>query len=119
MADGVTPPGPKSAAERIDAIDVLRGIALLGVLAINVVNEFRVSIFEQFLFQKPASSTIDRAIEAILALAVEMKAFALFSMLFGVGPPSSSSGLRIASTARSYSYDGLPYCWRSDLFIFA
>lgn len=85
MADGVPPPRPIGPAERIDAIDVLRGIALLGVVAINVVTEFRVSIFEQFLFQKPASSTIDRAIEAILTLAVEMKALALFSLLFGVG----------------------------------
>lgn len=85
MADGVPPPRPIGPAERIDAIDVLRGIALLGVVAINVVTEFRVSIFEQFLFQKPASSTIDRTIEAILTLAVEMKALALFSLLFGVG----------------------------------
>ena len=74
-----------SAAERIDAIDILRGIALLGVLAINVVNEFRVSIFQQFLFPRPAASPIDNAIDTILTLAVEMKAFALFSLLFGVG----------------------------------
>lgn len=85
MADGVLPPRPIGSAERIDAIDVLRGIALLGVLAINVVTEFRVSIFQQFLFSKPAASPIDNAIDAILTLAVEMKAFALFSLLFGVG----------------------------------
>jgi len=48
---------PVNPGERIDAIDVLRGIALFGVLAINVVNEFRVSIFEEFL---PAASTTGR-----------------------------------------------------------
>ena len=48
MADGATPPRPISPAERIDAIDVLRGLALLGVVAINVVTIFRVSIFERF-----------------------------------------------------------------------
>jgi uncharacterized protein len=48
------PSTPVSPSERIDAIDVLRGIALLGVLAVNVVSEFRVSIFEQFL---PAAGT--------------------------------------------------------------
>ena len=56
MADGATSPRPIGPAERIDAIDVLRGIALLGVVAMNVVTEFRVSIFERFLFPKPPLS---------------------------------------------------------------
>jgi uncharacterized protein len=85
MADGATPPRPTSPTERIDAIDVLRGLALLGVLAINVVMEFRVSIFEQFLFPKPPASSIDSVVGTILTLAVELKAFALFSLLFGAG----------------------------------
>jgi uncharacterized protein len=85
MADGVAPLRPIDPAERIDAIDVLRGLALLGVVAINVVNEFRVSIFEQFLSQKSPTTPIDSAVEAILTLAVEMKALALFSLLFGAG----------------------------------
>ncbi|XSC48582.1 DUF418 domain-containing protein [Bradyrhizobium sp. RDT10] len=84
-SDGAASFRPTGPAERIDAIDVLRGLALLGVVAINVVNEFRVSIFEQFLAQKSPTSTIDSAIEAILTLAVEMKALALFSLLFGAG----------------------------------
>ena len=72
-------------AQRIDAIDVLRGIALFGVMAINVVTEFRVSIFDQFLSSGPPVSPVDRAVEAVLTLAVELKAFALFSLLFGAG----------------------------------
>lgn len=35
--------------QRIDAIDILRGFALLAVLIINLLTEFRVSIFLQFL----------------------------------------------------------------------
>jgi len=87
MADSATPPRPTGPTERIDAIDVLRGLALLGVVAINVVTIFRVSIFEQFLFPTPALSfsSIDSAIETILTLAVELKALALFSLLFGTG----------------------------------
>jgi uncharacterized protein len=91
LASGIDPnatgqrPRPINPSERIDAIDALRGIALLGVLAINVVTEFRISIFEQFLSQPPAASPVDRAVETILTLAVEMKAFALFSLLFGLG----------------------------------
>ena len=84
-SDGAASPRPISPAERIDAIDVLRGIALLGVLAMNVVTEFRVSIFERFLPQKPPASPIDSAVETILMLAVDLKALALFSLLFGAG----------------------------------
>jgi uncharacterized protein len=83
MADGVA--RPISPAERIDAIDVLRGVALLGVLAINVVTIFRVSIFERFLSRQPTGSPIDRAVETILMLFVDLKALALFSLLFGAG----------------------------------
>src|SRR5262245_25836633 len=84
---GITgqPPKPIDPARRIDAIDALRGIALFGVLAINLVMGFRVSIFEQFLSAKPAASPTDRAIETILMLGIDMKAFALFSLLFGAG----------------------------------
>jgi uncharacterized protein len=77
-------PGPVNPSERIDAIDMLRGIALFGVLAINVVTEFRVSIFQQFLSHGEISP-IDRAVQAFLMFAIDMKAFALFSLLFGVG----------------------------------
>jgi hypothetical protein len=35
---------PVSPSVRIEAIDALRGVALLGVLAINLVAEFRVSM---------------------------------------------------------------------------
>jgi uncharacterized protein len=85
MADGVAFSGPISSTERIEAIDVLRGVALLGVVAMNVATEFRVSIFERFLFPKPAASPIDGAVETVLMLAVDLKAFALFSLLFGAG----------------------------------
>ena len=85
MADGVAPPRPVGFSERIDAIDVLRGIALFGVVAMNVVTEFRVSMFERFLFPKTPLSPIDRAVETILMLFVDLKALALFSLLFGAG----------------------------------
>ncbi|MDA9411492.1 DUF418 domain-containing protein [Bradyrhizobium sp. CCBAU 45384] len=84
-SDSTASARPTNPADRIDAIDVLRGIALFGVMAINVVMEFRVSIFEQFLGPKTLASSIDRAVETILTQAVELKAFALFSLLFGAG----------------------------------
>lgn len=77
--------GPIVPSDRIGSIDALRGVALLGVLAINVVTEFRISIFEQFLPAGRPAPLLDRAVETVLMLAVDMKAFALFSLLFGVG----------------------------------
>jgi uncharacterized protein len=71
--------------ERIDAIDVLRGMALFGVMAINVAMEFRVSIFQQFLPAATPAPALDRAVQTFLTSAIELKAFALFSWLFGVG----------------------------------
>src|SRR6266852_5761622 len=76
---------PVNPSERIDAIDILRGIALFGVLAINVVNEFRVSIFEEFLPVADTTGTLDRAVQTFLTMAIELKAMALFSLLFGIG----------------------------------
>lgn len=70
---------------RIGGIDILRGLALLGVLVINIVFEFRVSIFEQFLPPAGTEAAFDRALKFFLAAAVELKALALFSFLFGVG----------------------------------
>jgi uncharacterized protein len=76
---------PVAAADRLAALDILRGLALFGVMAINVVFEFRVSFFEQFLPPIKATSSLDRAVEVFLDDFISMKAFALFSLLFGVG----------------------------------
>ena len=76
---------PVAPRDRILALDVLRGIALLGVLAMNVTTEFRVSIFQRFLPGQPHASWVDRTIDAVLMIGVDLKALALFSFLFGVG----------------------------------
>jgi len=104
-------PLPVPAADRLIAIDILRGLALFGVMAINVVFEFRVSIFRQFLPSSGTMSPLDgttfmvgwspklsavlmtlfgdspfnRGVETLLDRAISMKAFALFSLLFGIG----------------------------------
>jgi len=78
-------PAPLAAADRLAALDILRGIALFGVMAINIVFEFRVSIFEQLVPSYKITSPLDHAVVEFLDKFVSLKAFALFSLLFGVG----------------------------------
>ena len=75
---------PLDPSSRVGSIDALRGIALFGVLAINLETEFRISIFQQFL-PHPSDQGLGRLIDSALDIFVDMKAFALFSLLFGVG----------------------------------
>jgi uncharacterized protein len=77
--------GPIAPSDRIAAIDIVRGIALFGVMAINVATVFRVSIFERFLPDGGDGTRLDRALYSILMVGIDLKAFALFSLLFGVG----------------------------------
>ena len=82
--------GPITPSDRIAAVDIVRGIALFGVMAINVATVFRVSIFERFLPARylpirPDDTWLDRALDSILMIGIDLKALALFSLLFGVG----------------------------------
>jgi uncharacterized protein len=85
LSDTASPAGPIAPSDRIAAIDSARGIALFGVMAINVVTVFRVSIFQQFLPVGGDGTPLDRALHWILMVGVDLKAFALFSLLFGIG----------------------------------
>lgn len=82
--DAREPAQPVDPSSRVSSIDALRGIALFGVLAINLETEFRVSIFQQFL-PHASSQGLSRLIDGALDIFIDMKAFALFSLLFGVG----------------------------------
>jgi uncharacterized protein len=76
---------PVNPTERVQAIDVLRGLALFGVLIVNLVTEFRVSVFQQFLPPDPATPLVDRIADTFVSTVLELKAISLFSLLFGVG----------------------------------
>jgi uncharacterized protein len=73
------------AGQRFDSIDIMRGLALFGVLIVNLVTEFRVSIFSQFLSGPEHPDALDRAVGLFVHYGLELKAFALFSFLFGLG----------------------------------
>jgi uncharacterized protein len=84
-SDAASSAGPIAPSDRIASIDIVRGIALFGVMAINVVTLFRVSIFERFLPYGLDETWLDRALYSILMVGIDLKAYALFSLLFGVG----------------------------------
>jgi uncharacterized protein len=70
---------PVDAKERYQVLDVVRGVALFGVLLVNLLYFFRVSLFAHIL--NPESGAIDR----FVAVFLEFKAFDLFALSFGVG----------------------------------
>ena len=76
---------PTAPANRVDSIDIVRGLALLGVLQVNLLTEFRVSLFMDFVTRHTHSGWLNHFTDDVLSIALFMKAFALFSFLFGVG----------------------------------
>ncbi|MBT4768610.1 MAG: DUF418 domain-containing protein [Phycisphaerae bacterium] len=76
---------PISLGERIDAIDVLRGVALLGILLLNV----RTFALPSAAYSSPMvagnDSAADSAVFMIVQLCADQKFMAIFSLLFGVG----------------------------------
>lgn len=72
-------------AERLVALDALRGAALLGVLLVNLEVGFRVSLFQQMLTPHMHAGRLNRAVDIVIASVFEFKAFTLFSVLFGIG----------------------------------
>ena len=85
------PPPPSSnpqavpPAERIHAIDVVRGAALAGVLLANLMFAFRVPASRGYLPVDPATPWVERLAEGAVQFAIQGKAITLFSILFGVG----------------------------------
>ena len=76
---------PVPADERNVALDVLRGAALFGVLMVNLLVGFRVSLFEAIFTFHTHPGRANHAVDILIAWLFEFKALTLFSFLFGVG----------------------------------
>jgi uncharacterized protein len=76
---------PASSSERVRTIDIVRGLALFGVLIVNILSDFRVPLLEHFRRPFADSRGADRLVDLLAAGALEFKAFTIFSFLFGVG----------------------------------
>lgn len=77
---------PVSAGERVEEMDVLRGVALFGVFLINFTGFAGAGLMttEQQMLSLP-SAALDNSVHELLAWLVEDKANTLFAFLFGLG----------------------------------
>jgi uncharacterized protein len=76
--------GPLPAApQRLDALDLLRGFALFGILVVNL--PFFAQPIYAFAALDTATSWPDQAAAAFVAFAFEAKFYVLFAWLFGYG----------------------------------
>ena len=71
--------------ERYTNLDIIRGVALFGVMWINLLTEFRVSLFKHLFVFHTHPGWINEWIDLVSAWLIEYKAFIVFSFLFGVG----------------------------------
>ncbi|MCM2336592.1 MAG: hypothetical protein NDI66_07405, partial [Pseudomonas sp.] len=78
------PLSPIGAGDRIVAMDVLRGFALLGILLMNI-EAFVGPLFGAITGLDPALRGADRFADAAIYLLVQGKFYTLFSLLFGMG----------------------------------
>jgi uncharacterized protein len=76
---------PVAASERLFAVDALRGFALLGILAMNIVDFAWPGIAYMNPFRGGGFEGTDRAIWYVNHLVFEGKMMSIFSMLFGAG----------------------------------
>jgi uncharacterized protein len=76
---------PAAIGERLPHIDVLRGMALFGVLMVNLESGFRRPLLEHVSRQGDVPSYADHIVEPLIAAALEFRAITIFSFLFGVG----------------------------------
>lgn len=76
---------PTEPNERLESLDALRGLALFGVLMVNLQTEFRVSLFTFYSRFHTHPGWANLATDDAIRFLLEFKAFGIFSFLFGVG----------------------------------
>jgi uncharacterized protein len=78
-------PAPVYSRDRIETLDVLRGFALLGILAMNIramAAPFSTYMYPYAMFEFTGAN---RAAYLITSVVFDLKMMGLFSMLFGAG----------------------------------
>jgi uncharacterized protein len=76
---------PIQISERAQVLDVLRGLALLGIFLNNIYGFSGYGFLEEVQQQKFATYQVDRIADYLQTTLVEGKFYSLFSLLFGIG----------------------------------
>jgi uncharacterized protein len=76
--------GPVLPTERLVVLDILRGFALFGILAVNMAY-FSTPIYSILAGLEPWDSALDNAVTWLIRFVFESKFYMLFSFLFGLG----------------------------------
>ena len=95
-------PVPVASAERLESLDVLRGFALLGILAMNIrmmAAPFGAYFYPYTLWEFEGAN---RAAYLFTAVFFDLKMMGLFSMLFGAGVLGYVGALRVRETFCRY-----------------
>lgn len=75
---------PVAGTERHTNIDILRGLALFGVLMVNL-TDFRMPLLESIMQRDPYPGAANETVKTLIRVVLEFKAIAIFSFFFGVG----------------------------------
>ncbi len=76
---------PVDGAERVSSVDVIRGVALMGILAMNIVNFGWPGAVYSIPIMAPEYDNADQLLWGLNHLVFDTKMMTLFSMLFGAG----------------------------------
>ena len=76
--------GPALRQERIEAIDILRGVAILGILIVNL-SMRGFSLPEGLPAHELWPNLVDRTVETLILFFADQQFITLFAFLFGLG----------------------------------
>lgn len=76
---------PVESKDRVESLDVIRGVALLGILTVNIVGFAWPDEIESVPLLDPGAGSLDVALWAFDHAVFSTKMMTLFSMLFGAG----------------------------------
>jgi uncharacterized protein len=76
--------GPVRRQERIDSIDILRGVAILGILIVNMTMR-GFSVPEGLPMRELWPNMVDRTVETLILFFADQQFITLFAFLFGLG----------------------------------
>jgi len=80
-----TPLSPTALTGRIEHLDILRGLAIFGILLVNMMYYAHPIIYYQIIGELPWENLLDRVTGYALFLLAEGKFITMLAMLFGIG----------------------------------